>query len=160
VARPMRMPTKEPGPRPTATAPTSCQPPQTATARSISTKRAVEWRGVPSGESPSSSSCKTSPSRSAQTVVSAVAVSKPTTAFPWALRSASDPEDEGTDPFAFNEPAHAVLAGNVRCDLVDVERALHGRLRFRADVFASWELDADAVVDVGLEALEEGALFG
>ena len=122
--------------------------------------RAVEWRGLSCAVSPSSSSCRTSPPRIAQTAVSAVAVSKPTTAFSWALSSASDPEDEGADPFAFDEPGHAVLAGNVRGDLVDVERSLRRRLGFRADVFAGRELDADAVVDVAFEALEECALFG
>src|SRR6476469_10078899 len=115
---------------------------------------------MPSAESPISSSCSTSPPRIAQTAVSAVAVSKPTIASLGVSRSASDPEGEGADPFAFDEPGDPVLAGNVRGDLVDVEGALHGGLSFRADVFAGRELDADAVVDIALEALEEGALFG
>src|SRR5262249_58460627 len=90
----------------------------------------------------------------------AVAVSKPTTAVFPAFRLASDLEDEGADLFAFDEPRHPVLTGDVRGDLVDVERSLGGRLRFRADVFPGWELDADAVVDVRLDALEESALLG
>src|SRR4051812_28681073 len=160
VANPIRMPTKDPGPRPTTRRPTCSQPPLAAAARSTSASRAVECRGLPSGAKPSVASCRTSPPRRAQTAVSAVAVSKPTTAFSWALSSASDLEDEGADAFTFDEPGDAVLAGDVRGHLVDVERALRGRLGFRADVFAGRELDADAVVDVALEALEEGTLFG
>ena len=46
-----------------------------------------------------------------------------------------------------------------RGDLVHVERPLFGRLGLGAEVFAAREVDADGVVDVGLEAPEEGALF-
>src|SRR6476646_1814385 len=155
----MRMPTNEPAPSPTAIRLTPSHPPAASTARSISASRAVECRGPPSGAGPSSSSWTTSPARVAQMAVSAVAVSKPTTVMPLAPCSVGDAEDRGADAFAFDKPGHPMLARNVRGDLVDVQSALRGRLRFGADVFASRELDADAVVDIAFEAFEEGTLF-
>jgi hypothetical protein len=71
---------KEPGPRPTAIASTSAQPPAAAAAASTSLSNEVACRGLPSGESPSSDSNRGSPSHQAQAAVSAVAVSKPTSA--------------------------------------------------------------------------------
>ena len=79
MAIPIRTPVNEPGPRPTAIVPTAPQPPAAAAARSTSSSSTVACLGFPSAERPSSDSCSTSPSRAAQTAVSPVAVSKPTT---------------------------------------------------------------------------------
>ena len=126
VAMPIRSPVKEPGPRPTASRSTRSQPPAAAAQRSTSLEQGGRVPGPPARRGPSSDSCRTSPSRQAQAAVSAVAVSKPTTTSGAPLL-ALDPEDEGADFFAFDEPGHLVLAGDRRGDLVHVERPL-GRL--------------------------------
>jgi len=79
VAIPILSPVKEPGPSPTPIRSTACQPPTAAAARSTCSSSPVACSGLPPLESPSRASCATSPSRQAQTAVSAVAVSKPTT---------------------------------------------------------------------------------
>ena len=142
VAMPIRSPVKEPGPRPTAIRSTSSQPPAAAAAALDLLEQPGRVPGPPARRGPSSDSCRTSPSRQAQAAVSAVAVSKPTTTSGRPL--ALDPEDEGADFLAFDEPGDHVLAGDRRGHLVHVERPLFGFLRLGAEVFAARELDADA----------------
>ena len=52
VARPMRIPTNEPGPRPTAIRPTAPSRRPPSAARSTSASSAVECRGLPSAAEP------------------------------------------------------------------------------------------------------------
>src|SRR5215218_10040969 len=156
VAIPTLIPVKVPGPSPTASRLTRSQPPAAATACSTSPRSRVACRGLPSGDSPSCDSCRTSPSRQAQATVSTVAVSKPTT-----VRGAlpRDLEGPGPDFLAFHVPADDVAANDRRGDFVDVERPLFGFLGLRAEVFPARELDADGVGDVAVQAFEEGALL-
>src|SRR5690349_3480006 len=156
LAIPTRRPVKLPGPRPTASRSTACQPPAAAAAPSTSASRPVACRGLPCGERPSCDSWRTSPSRQAQATVSTVAVSKPTTI---SGGLPLDPEGPGADFLALDEPADNVPAGDRRGDLVHVERPLFGFLSLGAEVFPARELDADAVGDVAVQAFEEGALF-
>ena len=80
VAIPIRRPVNEPGPVPTAILPTRGHPPAASATRSIAGSRAAAWTGrVPAGPGPITASSTTSPSSEAQTAVSSVAVSKPTT---------------------------------------------------------------------------------
>src|SRR4051812_9737698 len=156
VAIPTLIPVKVPGPRPTASRSTRSQPPAAATACSTSPRSRVACRGLPSGDSPSCDSCRTSPSRQAQATVSTVAVSKPTT-----VRGAlpRDLEGPGPDFLAFHVPADDVAADNRRGDFVDVERPLFGLRGRREEFFPARELDADGVGDFAVQVLEEGPLF-
>src|SRR6187551_216534 len=155
VAMPTRRPVKEPGPTPTAIRPTASQPPTAAAARSSSPSSAVVCNGPRRSEGPRSASKTTSPSRSAQAAVSAVAVSKPTVI---SARLPRNREDGGADAFALDEPAHPVLARDVGGDLVDVERPLDSFLFRGAEVFFGREFDANRVEDIRSVAAEESAL--
>src|SRR5829696_7958626 len=159
LAMPTRRPVNEPGPTPTAIRPTEPQPPAASAARSTSSSRRVACPGLPSAERPSRASWRTSPSRVAQTAVSSVAVSKPISARSARPGSVGDAESEGPDFLALHEPTDDVFAGDVRGDLVHVERPLDRFLFFGAEIFLGREFDANRVEDGGVVAAEEGALF-
>ena len=134
VAMPTRRPVKEPGPIPTAIRSTASQPPAAAAARSTSASSAVVCRGPAVGR------------EAEQRLVQHLAVAqradggvggRGVEADVSAPGSARDREDEGADLLALDEPAHPVLAGDVRGDLVDVERPLDRLLAWERRGF-SW----------------------
>ena len=160
VAIPIRRPVKEPGPSPTPIR--SDRVPAARSARPRAPpRRAAPSRGAASPRRRARAATRGGPRRRAvaQTAVSSVAVSKPTTT---GSRSSltGNGEDEEADAFALDEPGHFVFARDVGLDLVHVQRALDRLLLALADRFLRGrELDADRVEDVAVVALEEGALL-
>ena len=158
VAIPTRRPVKEPGPSPTAIRSTSLpapggrgrpldlrqQPRRVPRAARRRRGRAATRRG-PRRRAPRRRRCPRSPCRSRRSPAGRLSLGTVKTKEP--------------DLLALDEPAHHVLAGDVRGDLVHVERSLDRFLARSAEVFLGRELDAHRVEDVGVVAAEEGALL-